>query len=580
MATGLTIDSQNDAMNTDRYQAQNLKTTSAKRVPYEELDFSVYKPTANMVAFSTSEQRMPLWIRVMKLRYENGLQNNNIIKSSWVEIDNSDDATKCEKVTVNLTSIQNPATLVTITAMITTGRIHIQGRYIKEWGSEEFPALLKMIDENVITDTDMKFNLDSFVSKTINKDTKTPNNPTNTEPNNHTPREKTMISMKNSLASLEADFIEFKQETNKTIGDLMDQNHCKDQEIKHLKGQISTLNDAKNQHQQNYSDLSLKHALLEEKITNLQRKHKTLEDKNSQILQQLTVMKQNMNTDHESPNSSVTENPLTQLKESTPTESDNQEHIYQVPTSNPFEPLSTTRANINETPASVSTPSKSNPIPESRQPHPHIQPDESTIHPEKSNNNTEPTHTPNCQTSGNPNPDTKKHKNSSETIILCDSNGRYLKPNLLCPGSSTSYIRCPTLERAKNIINNTKFDSPKTFIIHCGTNDIEHPETSNDQVINTLNEITTTLKSKHPDCKIILSSLLPRADSLDKRITELNQSLASNIKMKEITIVKHENILKTNLKDKKHLNLKGVKMFAYNLKSAYFGPYLNKPKQQ
>ena len=124
-------------------------------------------------------------------------------------------------------------------------------------------------------------------------------------------------------------------------------------------------------------------------------------------------MKQKMNTDHESPNSSVTENPLTQPKESTPTESDNQEHIYQVPTSNPFEPLSTPRANINETPASVSTPSKSNPIPESRQPHPHIQPDESTIHPEKSNNNTEPTHTPNCQTSGNPNPDTKKHKNSS-----------------------------------------------------------------------------------------------------------------------------------------------------------------------
>ena len=76
MATGLTIDSQNDAMNTNRYQAQNLKTTSAKRVPYEELDFSVYKPTAIMVAFSTSEQRMPLWIRVMKLRYENGLQNN------------------------------------------------------------------------------------------------------------------------------------------------------------------------------------------------------------------------------------------------------------------------------------------------------------------------------------------------------------------------------------------------------------------------------------------------------------------------------------------------------------------------
>ena len=240
-------------------------------------------------------------------------------------------------------------------------------------------------------------------------------------------------------------------------------------------------------------------------------------------------MKQKINTNDESPNSSVTENPLTQPKKSTPTESDKQEHIYQVPTSNPFEPLSTSSANIYETPASVSTPSKPNQIPESRQPHPHNQPDEYTNHPENSNKNTAPPHTPNSQTPDNSNPDNKKHKNPSETIILCDSNGRYLKPNLLCPGSTTSYIRCPTLERAKNIINNTKFVSPKTFIIHCGTNDIEHPETTNDQVINSLNEITTTLKSKHPDCKIILSTLLPRADNLDKQITELNQLIASNI---------------------------------------------------
>jgi hypothetical protein len=34
---------------------------------------------------------------------------------------------------------------------------------------------------------------------------------------------------------------------------------------------------------------------------------------------------------------------------------------------------------------------------------------------------------------------------NAETIILCDSNGRYLKPELLCPNSSTHYTRCPTL---------------------------------------------------------------------------------------------------------------------------------------
>ena len=154
----------------------------------------------------------------------------------------------------------------------------------------------------------------------------------------------------------------------------------------------------------------MKYAILEEQITNLQRKHKTLEDKNSQILQKLTVMKQKINTNDESPNSSATENPLTQPKKSTPTESDKQEHIYQVPTSNPFEPLSTSSANIYETPASVSTPSKPNQIPESRQPHPRNQPDEYTNHPDNSNKNTAPPHTPNSQTPDNSNPDKKTQK--------------------------------------------------------------------------------------------------------------------------------------------------------------------------
>ena len=119
-----------------------------------------------------------------------------------------------------------------MTATIITGRIHIQGRYIKEWGSEEFPALLKMINENVTTDSDLKFNLDAFIGKTVNKDTKILNNPTISEPNNYTPREKTMMSMKNTLASLEADFIEFKQETNKTIGDLFTKTSVKTKKLK------------------------------------------------------------------------------------------------------------------------------------------------------------------------------------------------------------------------------------------------------------------------------------------------------------------------------------------------------------
>jgi hypothetical protein len=90
--------------------------------------------------------------------------------------------------------------------------------------------------------------------------------------------------------------------------------------------------------------------------------------------------------------------------------------------------------------------------------------------------------------------------------------------------------------------------------------------------MNTLKDITTTIKAKHPTSKIILSSLLPRTDSLNSKVIEINKTLIDNIKSKDTKIVQHNNISKTtDLKDKKHLNLKGVKMFAYNLKSAYFG---------
>ena len=344
----------------------------------------------------------------------------------------------------------------------------------------------------------------------------------------------------------------------------------KGKEIKTLKREISILTDAKNQYQQNHSDLTLKHTLLEEKLVNLQRKHKTLEDKNYQILQQLTHMKEKINTDQNNHHSLNSMDEEKQSNETTPTGSDEQEHVYQIPTSNKFESLLTSNANLNEDPIPASTPSKSYQKQELSQPQTQNCAEKSTNLPQKPNTNKKPNHSPNTQTPDEPN--NEKRKNSAETVILCDSNGRYLKPNILCPGSTTSYIRCPTLEKAKNIIKNTTFSSPKTFIIHCGTNDIENPEMTNEKMINTYNEITTTLKSRHPSSKVILSSLLPRADSLNERIMEINKTLEHNIKIKDINVVKHRNISKTtDLKDKKHLNPKGVKMFAHNLKSAYFG---------
>ncbi|CAB4003281.1 hypothetical protein AC249_AIPGENE28214 [Paramuricea clavata] len=91
--------------NINRYQVSSFKMSNAKRVPVERLDFSIYKPSANQVAFSSTEERLPLWIKAMELRYKHGGSVfNNKITTQWEEHDDTDDDTKCDKVLINLTS--------------------------------------------------------------------------------------------------------------------------------------------------------------------------------------------------------------------------------------------------------------------------------------------------------------------------------------------------------------------------------------------------------------------------------------------------------------------------------------------
>jgi hypothetical protein len=51
----------------------------------------------------------------------------------------------------------------------------------------------------------------------------------------------------------------------------------------------------------------------------------------------------------------------------------------------------------------------------------------------------------------------------AETVILCDSSGKKLNTKLLCPNSSTDYLKCPTLESGNQlmIINQYEFKQTK-----------------------------------------------------------------------------------------------------------------------
>lgn len=139
----------------------------SKSVPFESIDHTIYKATANCLGFSTSENRLPLWIAALQHRYEI-IGNAAAYKVAWEEEDNPTLSSKCEKITIRL--LENTRTgeeekLVVITVYVTTGRILVQGKKFEEWSKYEFPMLF-----NKVENLDKKKLPLSSPSLTVNED--------------------------------------------------------------------------------------------------------------------------------------------------------------------------------------------------------------------------------------------------------------------------------------------------------------------------------------------------------------------------------------------------------------------------
>ncbi|CAB4039313.1 Hypothetical predicted protein, partial [Paramuricea clavata] len=232
----------------------------------------------------------------------------------------------------------------------------------------------------------------------------------------------------------------------------------KDNEIAMLKQEITNLKTTNNNQQQTLSDLSLKQLEIEESIKHLQSEHKNEREKSKKL-----AVKEIAAAKSTSPDKETQPPPTHTILNCT------------IPTANRFEPLSETN-----TPPTSNTPTKENTSP-------NTPPTENPI------NTPSPTEEPT-----NTQPTNKKLVNA-ETIILCDSNGRDLKPSVLCPDTPTYYIRCPTLTNGINIINEIQFPKAKTFIIHCGTNDLEQIDAS--QILVKLKTLENQLHKKYPQSR-------------------------------------------------------------------------------
>ena len=153
----------------ERYKIDNFVPTNSKRVPYEELDYSIYK-NSSQVAFSTTESRLPLWVKALYERYykiegSNG-DDNTKVETKWHEEGNQNQPTKCDKIVIEI--IYDGENVLTITVNISAGRIQVQGRLMKEWGAGEFEHVLAMVSNP--EDAMKTKRIDPFLRKITNKE--------------------------------------------------------------------------------------------------------------------------------------------------------------------------------------------------------------------------------------------------------------------------------------------------------------------------------------------------------------------------------------------------------------------------
>jgi len=545
-----------NGFNFERYHVSSFQSTNSKRVPLEELDFSIYNAKANLVVFSSTEERLPLWVNALSRRYKSGLADSERLSTIWKEESNEENPSKCDKISITLTARENGKNIITLNILMNKGRIQCQGRHIQDWGNVEFPALLKSVNDPHLMASNPTQELDTFIDKVFS--TKNGSQQTTAisqqQPDDHllsldssiqssqSSQEKPLSTIKNLLASLEAEFIEYKQGTNITLTKLNTAVCEKDKELVLLRNEISSLKTDHFKTQQFSSDLSLKQSYLEDNLQKLTHKCKSLAEKNSMLLGKLAALNEDKETHSLNNTPTVPDTPT----------------ITSISTSNSFQPLVDESPNQMPALSSVSTPNQNN-SETCAEPPPEQQPNEA-------DKSTQDQPSPTSSNSDNGNITEK-----DGTLILCDSNGRHLKLPLLCPDTKAKYIRCPTLNQAKSILSNDPVTAPKSLIIHTGTNDLEHTK-SNEEIIKCAMDTVEFAQNKHPDCHIIFSSILPRKDKLHKRAIDINYSLDKLLSSKKnVTFTRHPNISATyHLKDKKHLNDIGVKRFAQNLKRAYF----------
>jgi len=558
----------------ERYMVDSFKdkAINSKQVPFESIDLSLYSPSANLLGFKTSEERLRFWIEAIQRRYVDGLKDKYTI--TWEELDCISDPSKAEKIILTICSKTNKK-LFALNIFITTGRLQIRGSKYKDWAKSEFPLIMQIINKlnnsEEITSGDCEYDLfpnDDEIKTHSNSDDDDENysssDSENESENDNSDRSNQLQTLTNSLSNLEVDFIQSKAKVEQQLHELQSsfekimflqdkvttiENKCKgyqsafDDKLYHNTSTIDSTNKRIDELSIQVKTLQDQRQQLQTKQTQMNKEIHNLKKENTDLRQQLFVLRE-ISQKHENALEHDDKNVDDKISKTT------------TPSPNPSEQPST---------HSLSNPCQS---PKSQQSPSQTENTFNTCQSQKSQQS--PSQIENTfNTSHKRNRPTTKSTSTDQKIVIIDSNGKYLDTNLL--GQNTSLITAYTLQQVKETtekqLPNT---SPESIILHCGTNDLE--KFSTDTVINTTKQIITSLKTKYPSTKIIYSSLLPRNDHFNHNAILINKEMEHFSTTNNVKYIDNSHISQPfQFYDYKHLNRCGIKFLGKNIKSALFG---------
>lgn len=86
-----------------------------------------------------------------------------------------------------------------------------------------------------------------------------------------------------------------------------------------------------------------------------------------------------------------------------------------------------------------------------------------------------------------------------------------------------------------------------------------------------ITDLITATSNKFLNSKVIFSCLLTRKDESQQRIQQINSAISKKISTLPVHVINHSNICIQYLRDKKHLNMSGARVFAGNFIAAVHG---------